>query len=283
MKKVLNGILRGALFVLTILLVFPALCLAGLVYLFEFRATDVDTSLSPDQEYSLTLKAVGEPLFFDSAPGRLILQHQGKTVSSVNFKIADDGGSITPDKWKVTWNPDCVSVILSGSEQMDHQIQMYYNGEIKQSLLLTRFGEPYRTGRTGESPTPETDEASGVFTDEPEIRDGYLAVHEYLTGNKQDEAAIQYGAKATESRLIVSEDSETVKCLVYDRKSANGKCCLYACYLCPREADGSWSYQDAEILDILAYAYESGEVVSSGKTDWGENGTPSYQEITGEP
>lgn len=35
-------------------------------------------------------------------------------------------------------------------------------------------------------------------------------------------------------------------------------------------------------MDIYAYVYESGDVVSSGKTAWEDIGSEAYQEVTGE-
>lgn len=281
MKKGVKGILKGVLIVVGILLLLIVICIGSFIYIMDYRVAVVDKSLSADKEYELILKSVGEPFLFGYASGRLVLQHNGRAVSKIDFDIADDGGSITPDKWQVSWNPDLVAVRLSGSEQNDELIVMYYNGEISQYVLSTRYGRPFSTVTSEEDQAIE-EYAHELFSDEPEIYDGYLAIYKYLTGKETVATAVQYGAKPTDTKLIVSEDDDIVTCLVYDRKSANGNCCLYVYYSCPKGDNGLWTYQNGEIRDIFAYAYGSGEVVSSGKTYWGDCGTSVYQEITGE-
>lgn len=59
-------------------------------------------------------------------------------------------------------------------------------------------------------------------------------------------------------------------------------CGLYVHYQSEKKADGTWSVSDGAIVDIYAYVYESGDVVSSGKTKWSDNGSEEYQRITGE-
>ena len=39
---------------------------------------------------------------------------------------------------------------------------------------------------------------------------------------------------------------------------------------------------EGTIVDIYAYVYENGDVVSSGKTQWEDAGSETYQEVTGE-
>jgi len=46
----------------------------------------------------------------------------------VGFELRNDGKSISSNCWKVTWYEDYVEGILSGEEQADEQILLYFNG-----------------------------------------------------------------------------------------------------------------------------------------------------------
>ena len=104
-------------------------------YTVNYKKTICDTSVSSDGKYELTLQAVGEPDWpFGSASGRLILMEGKDKISQTDFELHNDGGSITSNCWKVTWYEDYVEVILSGEEQFDEQVILYFDGtkEIQQ-------------------------------------------------------------------------------------------------------------------------------------------------------
>ena len=101
----------------------------------NYKKVTIDTSNSPDEKYELTLQAVGEPDWpFGSASGRLVLMESKDKISQTDFELHNDGGSITSNCWKVTWYEDYVEVILSGEEQFDEQVFLYFDGtkEIQQ-------------------------------------------------------------------------------------------------------------------------------------------------------
>ena len=98
-------------------------------YTVNYKKTTCDTSVSPDGKYELTLQAVGEPDWpFGSASGRLVLMEGKDKISQTDFELHNDGGSITSSCWKVTWYEDYVEVILSGEEQFDEQVILYFDG-----------------------------------------------------------------------------------------------------------------------------------------------------------
>lgn len=104
-------------------------------YITNYKKVTIDTSNSPDGKYELTLQAVGEPDWpFGSASGQLVLKEGKKKVSETDFELRNDGGSISSNCWKVTWHEDYVEVILSGEEQFDEQVILYFDGtkEIQQ-------------------------------------------------------------------------------------------------------------------------------------------------------
>lgn len=107
------------------------------VYVTKYKISTVSTSVSPDGMHALTLQAVGEAAWpFGPAEGRLLLKENQKEVSKTNFILFDDGGSIRDEIWSVMWHEDYVEVILSGDEQSDEQVLLYYDGR-KESNQLT--------------------------------------------------------------------------------------------------------------------------------------------------
>lgn len=107
-----------------------------LYYETNCKETIRDTSFSADGSYKLTLMEIGEPEWpFGSASGRLILNKGDTQISETNFRLANDGGHISSNDWAVTWNEDHVEVILSGEEQFDEQILLYYDGTTQRQSL----------------------------------------------------------------------------------------------------------------------------------------------------
>lgn len=106
----------------------------------NYAVHTADQSESPEGEYTLLLQAVGSPAFLSSADGRLVLKEGKKKITVYKFVLSDDGGSVRSDVWQVLWKEDHVEVIISGEEQDDELIQIYYDGEIHSEFLHTRFG-----------------------------------------------------------------------------------------------------------------------------------------------
>ncbi|MCI5596594.1 MAG: hypothetical protein MR380_07805 [Lachnospiraceae bacterium] len=122
-------------------------------YTVNYKKTICDTSVSPDDKYELTLQAVGEPEWpFGSASGRLVLMEGKEKISQTDFELRNDGGSITSNCWKVTWYEDYVEVILSGEEQFDERITLYFDGSVDMQQI-TEGDDDYVTA----------DEACGQF------------------------------------------------------------------------------------------------------------------------
>ena len=82
--------------------------------------------------------------------------------------------------------------------------------------------------------------------------------------------------------MLVYEDDDKVRFLVYDRVSKNEKCLLYVYHEADKAPDGSYSLQEARILDMYAYVIDTGEVIDSGRQAWGDVGTSEYREAIGE-
>lgn len=119
-------IIAGISFLLTGCFYYTAYC----------KNTSRDTSASPDGKYELMLIEIGEPAWpFGPASGRLVLNEGDTEISQADFSLANDGCSISSNDWTVAWGDDHVEVILSGEEQFDEQILLYFDGSVERQYL----------------------------------------------------------------------------------------------------------------------------------------------------
>ncbi len=261
-----------------------AAVLAGLVLFFAFLCGifvfemdyvihTVDISHSPDMRCELKLQSIGQPFLFGWTKGRLILKHGSKTIAKYRFRVADDGAMLRPTTWQVHWRDHWVEVLLDGSEQEPACIQIGYDGSIK-TIPMETASSPVEA--QPELP-PEIEGHEMSFG----VMDGYYAIYDLFFDGQNKNCIEQYTAKGN-SYVILAEDDTHIEYLMYDRDSKNGKCGLYVYYICQKAEDGSWSVADSEIRNSYGFCYETGDLYPSGKTGWGQPGTPGYQEATGE-
>ena len=122
--------------IVAVIFIIIAVFWVSIVYVRDYKVTEAATSASPDGKYELILQAVGEAEWpFGSADGRIVLMEGARQVSEVGFTIYDDGGYVRESVWNVTWYEDFVEVILSGDEQQDEQILLYYDGKKERRQL----------------------------------------------------------------------------------------------------------------------------------------------------
>ncbi|MCM1047426.1 MAG: hypothetical protein NC433_03280 [Clostridiales bacterium] len=153
-------------------------------YVSEYKVTTVDTSVSPDGKYKLILQAVGQADWpFGSASGRLLLYEGDNKISKADFELFDDGGCIRSSIWNVTWHEDCVEVILSGDEQFDEKVILYFDGkkEIKQ-LTDWKRDEEIENKEEIQQINPSADDV--IESEQPEQTDESRLVSEELSGNQ---------------------------------------------------------------------------------------------------
>ncbi len=276
--KTVLAIIGGIVVVLALLAV-------ALVYELNYAVSTVDTSASPDGNYTLELQSVGEPMFFSPAGARLVLKFGRYEISRMDTQISDDGGQVRPTSWQVSWEDSGAEVRLKGSEQNDELVTMGFDGSVstERATADESLGE-LPDAETDSSPAPTDGGAasSEVAQQEAEQIDaGYKAVYDAALKSQGYGYQVTYNAKGDE-QVILSQDSEKVVLLIYDRESANGACALFALESCPVEGYGSWSIEEATLLDEYAYVYETGEVIASGKTSWSDTGTQEFRDATGE-
>ena len=133
MKRIMKIILGFVVFIIIVVL------WGSFAYVSDYKITNVDTSVSPDETYELVLQDVGEADFpFGSASGRLVLYVGKRRISKADFELFDDGGCIRSGIWEVTWHEDYVEVIISGDEQFDEQIILYFDGKKERKQLTDK-------------------------------------------------------------------------------------------------------------------------------------------------
>ena len=262
-------------------------------YKTRYEAEQISVSMSPDGDYELVIYSVGDPDFpFGAAHGRLVLKGKEKTVAYMPFEVANDGARFDDSDIETTWYIDRVEVVVSGSEQHDELVIMYFDGQTSSRRLTTRYGrEDTIIEKGSEQDSATTEKASGdsrenaeSSTDssvDPDVNtSGYQAIFEKYSDATAEKFEVRYGASESSSRCILSEDDNSVEYIVYDGKSENGKCGLYVRYRTEKGRDGTYAYSSAEIKDIYAYVFSSGEVISSGKTNWEDTGTDEFERVT---
>ena len=176
--KVHNTIIKGLFGILAGLCI-TVLCFVGIFYyLIVFKVSNVDTSVSSDGEYSLTMQAVGEPLFFGPADGHFILKKGEKRISKVKFSLRDDGGNISQDTWQVTWKKNQVEIIIYGEEKNDEQFLLFFDGKYKINELNTKYGKTL--DELNEIAEEQTEEENTKYDE-----DGYPMTEEYQRYKKE--------------------------------------------------------------------------------------------------
>ncbi len=181
MKKIMKYVsgFVAAVFILI------AVLWGSFVYVSDFKITKADTSVSPDGTYELVLQAVGEADFpFGAASGRLLLYEGKSRISKADFELRDDGGSIRGSIWEVTWHEDHAEVILSGEEQFDEQIILYFDGR-KERKQLTDKEKLAENGNVNEN---EVINSQAAYVSEPENQENIEMgeMDTYLDNNSTD-------------------------------------------------------------------------------------------------
>lgn len=297
----MNKILKYVVIIVGILVMVVLLPLGYVRYKTRYEAEQISTSTSPDGDYELVIYSVGEPDFpFGAAHGRLVLKGKEKTVAYRSFEVANDGARFYDSDIETTWYGDRVEVVVSGSEQRDELVTLRFNGQTSSRRLTTRYRkEDTDIEKDSEQDSAATEKGSddsredvdnsadyavdSATEDQPENKEitvGYQASFEKYSDATAGKFKVYYGASESASRCILSEDDNSVEYIVYDGKSENGKCGLYVRYRAEKGRDGTYDYGSAEIEDIYAYVFSSGEVISSGKTNWEDTGTDEFERAT---
>ena len=99
------------------------------------------------------------------------------------------------------------------------------------------------------------------------IDEGYQKIYDTFLEADGNQYVKAYSSKG-DSYITVYEDETQIRYLMYDRDDSEGKSAQYVYFFNEKNADGSWSPAEAEILSMYQYDYESKEAVDLEKTTW---------------
>ena len=141
-----------------------------------------------------------------------------------------------------------------------------------------------QTEATAEQQTEAAVPSARPITHNDVLRQIYAAEFE---GQEGMSISITANAKGNEQAILresTDDQGRLVRLmLVYDRKSQNDACDLAVLEQVTYEQRGEECRAvDTSILDMYAVVRDTGEVIASGKTDWGDIGSKAYQDATGE-
>lgn len=310
--KVLGKIMTWGGIFLGICMAIVAFICGGIIYYTSYRVETVETIDSPDGEYSLIFQAVGTPVFFGSTKGRILLMRGDEKCTQYGFELHNDGAVLSAGGWDVAWfekgGYEGAYVLLYNSEARDELLTVYSDGKVQSQMLSDPYEDidrlegviPDETEALWETETytdvenpGETEDTQGstFFQDEtqPEtldeetqrVMDGYAAIYHDIFEPLGDGYEESFTAKGM-PRILLSEDENTVRYLLYDRKSDNGQCGIYVYYEADKQPDGTWQPAEARICNMYAYVYEDGRVITADRTSWSDAGTDEYRQATGE-
>lgn len=119
-----------------------AVFIVRMVYISEFKKVTIVDSSSENGKYELIVQKVGEPEFpFGSAKGRLLLVGEDGIVSKYDFTVANDGCPLMAEQIMFFWHDNSVDVLLSGGEQQDELVKLFYSGKIETQEMTTHYGK----------------------------------------------------------------------------------------------------------------------------------------------
>lgn len=126
-QRIIKIILMCVLFIFLVL----AILVGGLVYVMEYKVTEVGVETSYDGKYEVVFSQIGEPQFpFGSTSVRIeVREKNGEKIDQIEASIRDDGASLHESNWQVDWYPAGLDITLMGSEQEDDIYTVYYEGE----------------------------------------------------------------------------------------------------------------------------------------------------------
>lgn len=122
---------RRLIAVFTSAVIMFAVVSAVMGYLTAFKKTEIITSVSEDGRWKLIVYMIGEPEWpFGSTHCQFDLFHDSKRLIKHSFSIRDDGAVARERNFKVIWNMDHVTIIVSGSEQKDELYVLNFDGTV---------------------------------------------------------------------------------------------------------------------------------------------------------
>lgn len=113
-----------------------ALLFGSFIYITRYKVSDIDSDISADGGHEVIFQAIGEPDWpFGYSHARLALKDKNGIILKYKIKVANDGGTLYPDNWNVSWQDDCVQIVICGEEQGDELYTLYFNGTVTEGAI----------------------------------------------------------------------------------------------------------------------------------------------------
>ena len=206
----------------------------------------------------------------------------------------DTDPSVSLDEWKTLHDTDSGDALSAAAGNGGASVSVGADGQsgsgsnengagslAGQGSASSGSGNQDSISNGSEDQSSASNGSDEVNQDMAKITDGYQKLYDTYFSADGDSFTESYDAKG-DTYYVLKEDSSSILYLKYDRDSSDGTCGLYVLLRADKGSDGSWSNQDAQIVDMYAYQYSTGATADSGKKDWSDTGSKEYQELTGE-
>lgn len=190
------------------------------------------------------------------------------------------GKAYGPNQWAPLWGTAKIELGVPGSNAYRYNTYRYADGSLHTEDEIT-YVPPDSEDLSDQTNTNVQEAEEELFPGERIITAGYRALFHELS-DSSCEFDIRYGARAGDSTCIVLDNGTYIEYLIYNGRSKNEKCGLYVLYRCEKETDGSYSSENAEIVDMFAVVNDTEKIIRSGKTSWEATGSEEYLLATGE-
>ena len=199
---------------LVIIIALFMILVSGIIYTVKYKIHDIDSKLSPDGTYELTLQQVGDPDWpFGSTHARVILKNDNNIITKYKFDVHNDGANISKGSWSVDWNEDSVECVLYGEEQSDQLYRIFFDGSNTESRSLdTHYGANYEYQATKpEEETSPVDEDGYPLDEEwQSYKNELLKIADTIGTNADFDVECNISAKGYPYAVIKREiDEET--------------------------------------------------------------------------
>lgn len=131
-----KNIMKWGCGILAVLSAAALLLIGSFVYITRYRIADIDSSTSNDSQYKVIFQSVGEPDWpFGYSHARIVLKRDNRLITKYKFDVANDGGILLPQNWRVEWLDTCVRIVISGEEQDDMLYTFHFEGTVDAETL----------------------------------------------------------------------------------------------------------------------------------------------------
>lgn len=244
---------------------------------------------SPDHKYSLV---AGESTFLLLSDIHLYERTSLFLVRELKAGLSPDDGfaAISRGAYKISWDGDVVTLSADMNQNGlwdTVKLDMADHGKVltkfstypnRKPAWLDSNGDTNKNDEVVSSPDTFEQEDMKQLPAEQRVIEGLRTVAKTIDGAANENQEITYNAKGT-PKIVLSSDLKSDKYILYDRDSANKKCALYVLY---QSDKGSRDDLNTQIVEMYAYEYSNGKVITADRHSWSDVGTDEYREATGE-